>query len=102
MKDEIINSIMIGLGVTLVSLTGLGAGLQIYSTIKAARSYRDTPVYRDVNGDGIDDKIIKNVVEKPGVLWSKYNSLEEDTLFGVEVNGKKLYLPKDQFKEYQE
>ena len=74
----------------------VGAGLEIYSTIKASNP--NPPIYRDVNGDRVDDKIIQKKVEKEGILWTRYYTLEDEVLFGVEVNGKKLYLPKDQFE----
>lgn len=74
------------------------AGLQIYSTIKA--SSPNPPIYRDVNGDGVEDKIIQRKVEKQGFLWSRFNTLEDEVLLGIDVNGKRLYLSKDQFEEY--
>lgn len=84
----------------VIALATLGTGLQIYSTIRASNP--NPPFYRDVNGDGVKDKIVQRKVEAQGILWGRYNTLEDEVLFGVEVNGKKLYLPKeDQFEEYQ-
>ncbi len=94
MSSDLVENIC--LGVILVSLA-LGGGLQIYSTIKASNP--NPPIYRDVNGDGIKDKIVQRVVRKQGIPFIKYNDLECEVLFGVEVNGKKLYLSKDQFED---
>jgi len=84
------------LAVVAVELAG---GLQIYFSIKA--SHPNPPIYRDVNGDGVDDKIVQRKVERQGFLWTRYDTLENDVLFGIYMNGKKLYLPKDQFEECQ-
>ncbi len=84
---------------TLVAAAILSAGAQVYSTVRASNS--NPPVYRDVNGDGVEDKIVQKNVENPGLLWMNYYTLEDEVSFGVEANGKKLYLPKDQFEGYQ-
>lgn len=51
--------------------------------------------FRDVNGDGIEDKIIQVRVAVPfGFTAIRTPELTEMVLYGVEVNGKKVYLPK--------
>lgn len=87
---------LFGAILVLPVLYAVGGGLEIYSTIKASNP--NPPIYRDVNGDKVDDKIIQRKVEKQGIFVTKYDDLEDEVLFGVEVNGKKLYLPKDQFE----
>lgn len=84
---------------TLVASAILSAGAQVYSTIRASNS--NPPVYRDVNGDGVEDKIVQKNVKHPGFLLTSFYTLEDEVLFGVEANGKKLYLPKDQFEAYK-
>jgi len=83
---------------TLIGLSVLGGGIQTYLSVKASNP--NPPIYRDVNGDGEEDKIIQKKVRRhDGIFGSSYNTLEEETLYGVKVNGKKLYLHKDQFEE---
>ena len=84
---------------TLIASITLCGGLQIYSSIKA--SSPNPPIYRDVNGDGVVDKIIQRKVEKQGFLWTRFNTLEDEVLLGIDINGKRLYLSKDQIEEYQ-
>jgi hypothetical protein len=90
---------MYGIMGTMVAAGALAIGLQTISTIGS--NSPNPPVYRDVNGDGIKDKIIQKKVEKEGLLGTGYSALEEEVLFGVEINGKTLYLTKDQFEEYK-
>ncbi|MBU2496800.1 MAG: hypothetical protein KJ767_01965 [Nanoarchaeota archaeon] len=85
------------LGVSLISLAALGTGVQIYSTIQASKPQQ--PVYRDVNNDGIEDKIIMEKKLYPGFLFSHFYGLEEKTYFGFEVDGKRIYLTEEQFEE---
>ena len=84
---------------TLIPMASLTLGLQMYTSSRAP--HPNPPVYRDVNDDGIEDKVVQRKVRNKGFLWTEYNTLEDEVLFGVEVNGKKLYLPKDQFEEHQ-
>ena len=69
-------------------------GLYIYA-VNSSRP--KPPVYRDVNGDGIEDKIIQRRVYGDGLKF--FPTLEEETLFGIDINGKRVYLPKEQFGE---
>ena len=82
----------------VIQLGGLGyiGYALISSSIKA--SHPNPPVYRDVNNDGIEDKIVQRKVTKPVSLFI-LDTLEEEVLFGVEVNGKRIYLSKEQFEE---
>jgi len=82
-------------GTLIASIVTLG-GLGIYS---AVNSNPNPPVYRDVNGDGVDDKIVQRRVSRSGFLGMNHYSLEEEVLFGIEIGGKKLYLTKDQFDD---
>jgi len=59
------------------------------------------PIYKDVNGDGVQDKVIQEKVWRPGAFGTKFSALEEKTLYGIKVDNKTLYLPKEQFEEYQ-
>lgn len=81
----------------VVAATLTGTGMQIYSSIKAHKP--NPPVYRDVNGDGIEDKIIQREVRRSGLFWTTYPALQEEVFYGVDINGKKIYLPKEQFDE---
>ena len=45
------------------------------------------PIYRDVNGDGIEDKII----QRRG--FCSHRLLEDKVLYGIDINGKRIYLP---------
>jgi len=57
----------------------------------------------DVNEDGIKDKIIQRRVEDPYLLGlSNTFRLEEEILYGIEVGGRVLYLPREQFDTYME
>lgn len=82
----------------LMTSVALSTGLGVYSTIKASNP--SPPVYRDVNGDGVEDKIIQKKVKKQLGL-SIYSALEEEVLFGVKIDGKKIYLTKEEFKEFK-
>ena len=81
----------------LMSSILIGGGLQTYISIRALHPH--SLVYRDVNNDGVDDKIIEKPVRKEGFLWMEYDSLKEKVLYGVEINGKIIYLPKDEFEQ---
>ena len=60
------------------------------------------PIYRDVNGDGIKDKIIKKLSKDNSPPFMPKNlNVEEEVLYGVKVNGKTIYLTKQQFYENQ-
>ena len=75
-------------------------GLYSYCLLSLQKN-PNPPIYRDVNGDGVKDKIVQRKVRKQGFLWRKYITLEDEVWFGIEVkNGEKLYLPKDLFEEY--
>ena len=87
-------------GVALVSSVVLYGALITYSKIEASKI--NPPIYRDVNGDEVDDKIIQRRVETPGFPGTTCSTLEDEVLFGIEINGKKLYLPREQFEEYHQ
>ncbi len=78
-----------------VALAGLTVGVQFYSTVQAEKPH--PPIYRDVNGDGVPDEITFNKVWTRGFLWSQYEKLEKEVLFGVNIGGKTLYVPKSEF-----
>ena len=75
-----------------IALATFVLGAQMYSTSRASNP--NPPIYRDVNGDGVGDKVVQRKVEKQGFLWSTYNTLEDEILFGVEINGKKVISSK--------
>ena len=83
------------LGSYIVASCGL-VGAYTYNIMTLL--HPNPPVYRDVNGDGIDDKIIQKKVYKRMFLIS-IPTLEEECLYGVDINGKKIYLPKKEFDE---
>lgn len=75
-------------------------GLQFYIVKIHARESR--PVrFEDRNGDGIEDKVVDEIYRHPGMWWG-VDSTKEEILYGTgtELNGKKLYLPKEVFEEY--
>ncbi len=78
-----------------VGLSGMIGGY-VYCAVKS--SHPNPPIYGDVNGDGIHDKIIQKRVFYDGILFS-IPILEEETLFGVDINGKRLYFLRKQFDE---
>ena len=92
-----LNKILFGL---MVSTAVAGTGLQFYGIIRGSRDVNQ-PIYRDVNGDKVDDKIVERKVEEKGFFGLPYKDFKDETLFGIEVDGKRLYLPKEQFEEYK-
>ncbi|MDP1696052.1 MAG: hypothetical protein Q8L29_04005 [archaeon] len=86
----------LGLVTLMTTLIATIGALQLYSTCKASNP--NPPIYRDVNGDGVEDKIVQKKVKNGGFLWTSYDTLKDEILYGVKVNGRKLYLPKDQFE----
>ena len=73
-----------GYGILIISTligvsAAVSAGLELY---QFNRRINPNPVYRDVNGDGVEDKI-----------------LGEKILYGVNIDGTRLYLPKEQFEK---
>ncbi len=79
-------------GVLIACATVVG-GITAYQIINPPTP--NQPTYRDVNNDGVEDKIIQRRVKKSGFLGITSYSLEETVLFGVDVNGKRLYLTND-------
>ena len=94
--DRISDSIWtpVVLGGTLISLIFAQAGLHIYADIRA--SHPRPPIYRDVNGDGVEDKIIQRRVQRPAGLFTM-PGLEDEVLYGVDIDGRKIFLPEEQF-----
>ena len=66
-------------------------------------NHKPTVSYEDVNGDGIADKITRTKVLSGGPLVggppAATYTIEEKVLFGVNVNGKIVYLPKDLYQK---
>ena len=61
-----------------------------------------TAVYRDVNGDGVPDKIVKRLGEDNSPPFMPKNlGVVEEVLYGVRVNGKTIYLTEQQFNGSQ-
>ncbi|MBI2106859.1 hypothetical protein HYT57_02640 [Candidatus Woesearchaeota archaeon] len=86
----------------LISFTSLGviSSLgQAYFTIKSINP--SSPIYRDINGDGIPDKVAQIRVKKTGFLGN-FSALEDEVFFGIESDGKTLYLKKSEFEEYNQ
>ena len=84
---------LMGLCITATTVAG---GAQIY-LIATQKPKPDR--YIDLNNDGISDKIVSERVKKQGLLWSQFHVYEDKVLYGLEVNGKKFYLPKEQFEQ---
>lgn len=81
-------------GILITSILAYG-GLCIYSEVKS--NHPNAPVYRDVNGDGITDKIIQKKV-KCSSFFGDISTLEEEVLFGVKIDGKTIYMPRESIK----
>lgn len=67
------------------------AGFGIYTNIKT--SHPNQPIYKDFNNDGIEDKCIQRINRE-----RIFPRLEDEILYGVEINGKTIYLSQEQFK----
>jgi len=61
------------------------------------------PRFEDRNGDGIEDKITKVQVFKPGRFppLTGYYALEDEVLYGLRIDGKTAYLPKGFYETLQ-
>lgn len=86
--------------IALPLLIGSMIGINVYFQYKFGRE-PNPPRYEDRNGDGIEDKVVEKRWRHPGVLWG-VDSTKEEILYGTgtELNGKKLYLPKEFFEDY--
>lgn len=51
-----------------------------------------------MNRDGVDDKIIQRVVEKQAYFFP-YRKLEDEVLYGVDINGTRLCLQEEEFEK---
>lgn len=88
------------MGSSVCALLLGSVGLQFYIVKIHAREPR--PVrFEDRNGDGIEDKVVDERYRHPGMWWG-VDSTQERVLYGTgtELNGQKLYLPKEFFDEY--
>ena len=107
MKENLIHNlktagkyVAAGVG-TVVGTTILGLGLS-YSMITIASSVPlrpHPPIFYDVNNDGIKDKIVERKVpahDLVGVVFG-LSDYEEEVLYGMNINGKIIYLQKEQF-----
>jgi hypothetical protein len=56
-------------------------------------------IYRDVNGDGVKDKIFYRIKEEKTVFGT-WNKLEEIVEYGIDINGKRVYLTPIEFSYY--
>ncbi len=93
MNDYFVPTIWLGL---VLSCLAAATYVTLSSSIRAANP--PAPVYRDMNGDGINDKIIHRKVTRPGLFnLTKYSDLEEEVLYGVKIGDRTLYLPKEEF-----
>jgi len=95
----------VSLGVmTAIVLTGETLR-RCYGRRTKASISQNPPTYRDVNGDGVIDKIVQRRVEVSRHLeldraWGTSRvTLEDEVLFGVDIDGIRIYLTKDQFEE---
>lgn len=60
------------------------------------------PQFRDVNGDGIEDKIIQARVAIPmGFAYVNTPELGEIVLYGVKINEETVYVPKRMYDDLQ-
>jgi len=77
----------------MVASSGLIITLVVYEEIKQAGFSDLVPIYCDLNGDIVKDKIIQN---RP-YSSDGTRSLYPDTLYGVQISdGQIIYLPKEQ------
>ena len=70
-----------------------------YTTARELAQNPTPPRFEDVNGDGIQDKIIRKQVYN-GMPIERY-TLEDEVLFGVNINGKIAYVPKEVYEKLQ-
>ena len=72
----------------------IGAGLYLMATSKPKPER-----YVDINNDGVLDKIVSEKIERQGPFARYHLGYEDKVLYGLEVNGRKIYLPKEQFNQ---
>ena len=99
-NDSIIDRILYSkISLVLFLASNLGvfgsvAGLSVYSMTRNP----NPPVYRDVNADGVTDKVIQHKV-RGQIFVLPYYTIEEEVRYGMEINGKTLFLPEEVFEK---
>jgi len=79
------------LGIVVVPAIGLAVTMNYLSSTP--------PLFKDVNGDGIEDKIVqRKVLNGYGFLGTPMTSRSEEIFFGVERNGEIEYLSRREFE----
>lgn len=103
MPSKLIKSVTEGiliLGAASVLIAGADAlgrtGHAIYRAISPAKVE-----YRDVNNDGILDEVSEAIIRERRLLPIVTPSVEKRVRYGVEVNGRRIYLPEREFNEFQ-
>ena len=87
-----------------ICIASIVAGFLVYSAATVingidAKKYKEKGVvYEDVNKDGLKDKIVHDVKRK-GVFPFSCFVPENDTLYGIKLNGKTIYLSSNQLDE---
>jgi hypothetical protein len=84
---------------TLILISGFGTlGIDAYDLWMNGRPKADR--YADVNSDGIQDKIVSIPVNKSILLGvGTYKTYQDQTLYGINLKDKTIYLPREQFEE---
>ena len=77
----------------------IGLGGQIHSSIQSKNKCEQTPIYRDVNKDGVKDKIRYKTIPNHGLFGTEYLTSKKEVLYGANINGKTIYLSKKQLDE---
>lgn len=90
-------------GIAMIVLVGTNVGMaEVYqSHLDRTATQPSPPRIVDINGDGIQDKIVQNREYLPWLLGTKLPIIKDRILYGIgEINRKPVYLPKDLFDEY--
>jgi len=84
-------------GAIATFILGLAALKGIQAYLDKITPVPNAPQFRDVNGDGIEDKIVQKRAPGELILRPAFNI--DEVFYGVDVNGQRVYVAESVYNE---